>query len=160
MRRLFAPQAEVPDLRATVLSVAGLMLLLLPLTLLSTSMDKRTGLPIGLSGGQGQGLLGEGAVQQLLVRRDGAGFVVEAQVRTTDVRATAGDVEHRSIRAADLEALQVVLGRMKQLDPARDELTLVPEGRSTTAQVVRWMDAARHGPSGELFTKIVLQVQP
>lgn len=160
MRRLFAPRAEAHDLRPTVLSVAGLMLLLLPLTLLSTSLDKRTGLPIGLSGGQGDGLLGQGPVQQLLVRRDGAGFIVEAKVRTTDVRATAGDVEHRSIRAANLEALQVVLGRMKQLDPARDEITLVPEGRSTTAQVVRWMDASRSGPSGELFAKVVLQVQP
>jgi hypothetical protein len=160
MRRLFKAAPQGHDIRPTVLSVAGLMLLLLPLTLLSTSLDKRTGLPIGLLGGEGEVLQSDGVLEQLKVRRVDAGFVVEAQVRTTDVRAASGDVEHRAEPARDLGELQSVLGRMKLLDPTRTQLTLVPAASSTTAQVVRWMDTARRGPQGELFPKVVLEVQP
>ncbi len=158
MRRLFSAPTEAHDLRPTVLSVAGLMLLLLPLTLLSTSLDKRTGLAIGLSGGQGDRMMGEGPVEQLKVRRVSDGFLVEAAVRTTDVRASAGDVERRSVRVSDLTELQATLAQMKQIDPDRTEVTLVPAATSTTAQVVAWMDAARVGPTGDLFPKVVLEV--
>ena len=160
MRRLFAAAPEVHDLRPTVMSVAGLMLLLLPLTLLSTSLDKRTGLAIGLSGGEGERMLGDGPVEKLTVRRTPQGFRVEAAVRTTDVRAAAGEVEHRSVTVGDLSGLQATLTQMKQIDPARTELTLVPLGSSTTAQVVAWMDAARMGPTGVLFPEVVLEVLP
>lgn len=160
MRRLFAASPEAHDLRPTVMSVTGLMLLLLPLTLLSTSLDKRTGLAIGLSGGQGERMLGEGPVEKLTVHRIAEGFRVEAAVRTTDVRAAAGEVEHRTVTVSDLTGLQATLTQMKQIDPARTELTLVPQASSTTAQVVAWMDAARVGPAGDLFPEIVLEVLP
>jgi hypothetical protein len=53
-----------------------------------------------------------------------------------------------------------VLARLKRIDPDRTELTLAPHPSSTTAQVVAWMDAVRIGPSGPLFPKIVLAVDP
>ena len=99
MSRLFTRTDEVHDLRPTVMSITGLMLLLLPLTLVSTSVDKRTSLPIGLSGGQGERMLGEGPLESLRVRRADGGFVIEAGVRTTDIRAAAGDTEQRVIAA-------------------------------------------------------------
>lgn len=158
MSRLFRAHPEAHDLRPTVMSIAGLMLLLLPLTLVSTSIEKRTGLAIGLSGGSGDQLQSDGPVQSLLVRRTGDGFVVLADVRTTDVRSAA--TERRSLAAADLGELQTVLARLKRIDPDRTELTLAPHPSSTTAQVVAWMDAVRIGPSGPLFPKIVLAVDP
>jgi len=157
MRRLFRAEEPAHDIRPTVLSVVALMLLLLPLTLFSTSLDKRTGLPIGLSGGQPDEVHGDGPVEGLRVRRSSDGFVVETAVRNTDVRAAAGDVELRQVRAGDLGELQDVLQRIKQLDPTRTEITLVPEAQSTTSQVVRWMDAARKGPNGELYPEVVLE---
>ena len=160
MSRLFTRTEEVHDLRPTVMSITGLMLLLLPLTLVSTSLDKRTSLPIGLSGGQGERMLGEGPLETLRVRRADGGFVVEAGVRTTDVRAAAGDTEQRIIQAGNLTELQSVLGRMKQIDPSRTEVTLVPASDSKTAEVVAWMDAARRGPQGPLFPEVVLEVSP
>ncbi len=160
MRRLFPPAPEPHDIRPTVLSVVALMLLLLPLTLFSTSLDKRTSLPIGLTGGGGERIASDGPVERLRVVRQDEGFVVKAAVRTTDIRAAAGEVELRQVIAEDLTALQRVLWRFKRMDPARTELTLVPAPRSTTAEVVRWMDATRRGPDGELYPRVVLEASP
>ena len=64
------------------------------------------------------------------------------------------------LSGANLAELQSVLGRMKQIDPSRTEVTLVPAGDSKTAEVVAWMDAARRGPQGPLFPEVVLEVSP
>jgi len=158
MRRLFQTAEPAHDLRPTVLSVVALMLLLLPLTLLSTSVDRRTGLPIGLSGGESERIAGDGPVEQIRILSLEEGFSVEASVRTTDVRASAGEVELQRMGAASLTELQGVLARLKRIDPGRREATLVPQAHSTTHQVVRWMDAIGEGPSGELYPKVVLEV--
>jgi hypothetical protein len=96
-------------------------------------------------------------VERLVVTIEAAGFVVEADVRNTDVRASAGDVERRALAAADLRSLQDVLASLKALDPARKRITLVPGPATTTQQVVSWMDAVKVGPRGELFPEVILQ---
>ena len=54
-----------------------------------------------------------------------------------------------------------MLGRLKQLDPKRERITVVPAATTPTEEVVRWMDAVRAGPEGALFERVILQtVQP
>ena len=103
MSRLFTSTEQTHDLRPTIMSVSGLMLLLLPLTLVSTSLDKRTSLPIGLSGGEGERMLGEGPLEKLRVQRSPEGFVVQASVRGVIVCHAHGH-PHKSVFFNDLGA--------------------------------------------------------
>ena len=57
----------------------------------------------------------------------------------------------------DLAELQAVLSTLKRLDPKRERITLVPAADTATDEVVRWMDAVRRGPEGELFPRVILQ---
>ncbi|MDP6935092.1 MAG: hypothetical protein QGG40_19375 [Myxococcota bacterium] len=134
------------------------MLLLLPFLLLTTSVQKLTGLALAMPG-PSEEIPPEppGTVERLRVVRTGSGFRVQADVRNTDVRASVGDVEQRDFEVSDLTALQNILGTFKALDPRREQVTLVPAAESTTQEVVFWMDAVRNGPDGELFPKVVLE---
>jgi len=136
------------------------MLLLLPLTLLSTSMEKRAGIGLALSGGEATLPDDVGLVEDLRVERTDGGFAVLASVRSTDVRAQAGDVEHRRFHAADLSSLGEILSRVKQMDPTRTRATLAPLPGSSATEVVQWMDVLRSGAAGPLFPRVVLETQP
>ena len=140
-----------------MMSVAALMVLLLPILLMVTSAQKLTGLALGVPGPTEE-LPPEppGPVERLEVRRTEAGFVVGADVRNTDVLAQAGDTEHREFEVADLAGLREVLLTLKALDPKRVRITLVPLPTSSTDDVVHWMDVVRQGPDGPLFPRVVL----
>ena len=158
MGRLFSPPSAPPDMRPALLSVVALMVLLLPLLLMTTSAQKLTGLALGVPGPDEE-LPPEppGAVERISVERVPEGYQVTAAVRNTDVLSTTGDVEEKSVLAADLTALQGALATFKALDPKRDRVTLIPAADTPTEEVVRWMDAVRNGPDGPLFGKVILQ---
>lgn len=157
-RRLFKPASAGADMRPALFSVVALMLLLLPFLLLTTSTQKLTGLALGLPG-PSETLPPEppGAVERLTVRRVPAGYAVEADVRNTDVLASAGDTERRELLAADLPGLQETLATFKALDAKRDRITLVPAPDTPADEVVRWMDAVKAGPAGELYPRVILE---
>ncbi len=159
MGRLFRRAPPAADHRPAMMAIISLMVLLLPLLISSTSSRKLAGLPLGVPGPADE-LPPEkpGPVEGIEVRPGPAGgFVVQAKVRATDVRASAGDVELRRFTAPDLAGLQGVLATLKALDPARERLLLVPAPTTTADEVVRWMDAVRAGPQGPLFPKVVLE---
>ena len=133
------------------------MVLLLPMLLMTSSMQRRAGLVLGVPGPDEE-LPPEvpGAVESLRVSRDASGFLVYAAVRNTDVVSATGDTEAREFHADTLTSLQEVLATLKRLDPARERITLVPAADTTTDEVVRWMDAVRAGPTGKLFPKVIL----
>ncbi len=158
MRSLFRPRASPPDTRPAILSVVSLMVILLPMLLMTTSARRLTGMQLAVAApGDALPPLPPGPVERLVVTIESPGFVVEADLRNTDVRSSAGDVERRELAAADLRTLQDVLASLKALDPARKRITLVPGPTTTTQQVVAWMDAVKVGPRGELFPEVVLQ---
>lgn len=149
-------------MRPALLSIVALMVLLLPLLLMTTSAQKRTGLALGVPGPEEE-LPPEppGIVERLSVERVPEGYRLTAAVRSTDVRAAAGDTEDKSVLADNLGDLQAALATFKALDPKRERVTLIPAADTPTEEVVRWMDAVRNGPDGPLFPKVVLQtVQP
>lgn len=138
------------------------MVLLLPLLLMTTSASKLTGLALGVPGPEEE-LPPEppGVVERLSVSRVAQGYEVTAAVRNTDVIGGTGQTEAKSFVAADLTELQAILGRLKELDPKRERITVVPAADTPTEEVVRWMDAVRAGPRGTLFERVILQtVQP
>lgn len=158
MRALFRHRSAPPDTRPAILSVVSLMVILLPMLLMTTSARRLTGLPLAVAApGDALPPLPPGPVERLVVTMGEVGFRVEADVRNTDVRSSAGDVERRELAADDLRALQDVLATLKALDPNRKRITLVPGPTTTTQQVVAWMDAVKVGPRGELFPEVVLQ---
>lgn len=148
-------------MRPALFSVVALMLLLLPFLLLTTSTQKLTGLALGLPG-PSEELPPEppGAVERLTVSRVPQGYAVVADVRNTDVLASTGDTERRELFAADLNALQETLASLKALDRKRDRITLVPAADTPADEVVRWMDAVKLGPSGELYPRVILEAAP
>lgn len=159
--RLFPRSAPSPaDTNAAMMAVISLMILVLPMVLMTTSAQKLTALPLGIPG-PSETLPPEppGAVESLHVERTDDGYLVTADVRKTDVLATSGDTEHRVLHAGDLRQLQQVLGTLKSLDPSRKRITLEPAPTTTTDEVVRWMDAVRAGPSGELYPNVILEAR-
>jgi hypothetical protein len=161
LRRLFSQAPAGPDLRPALLSIVALMVLLLPLLLMTTSLQKRAGIALGVPGPDEE-LPPEvpGAVEDLRVERQATGYLVRASVRKTDVVGSVGNTEAKEVLATDLTGLQEVLATFKGLDPKRERITLVPALDTPTDEVVRWMDAVRAGPSGELFPKVILAAGP
>ena len=155
---MFSTPAEQPDIRPAMMSIAAMMVLLLPALLMATSAQKLTGLALSVPGPAEQ-LPPEptGAIERLTVTRTPQGYLVSAAVRSTDVLASAGDTEQKELLVADLTALQAQLAIFKGLDAVRERITLVPAADTPTEEVVRWMDAVRRGPSGELFPRIILE---
>ena len=132
------------------------MVLLIPMMLVTSSLERYTALTLGVPGPNDE-LPPElpGRVRALRVARVASGYLVQAEVENTDVGG--GGTEQRELPAADLPALQAVLATLKSLDPTRDRITLAPAPETSTDEVVRWMDAVRAGPSGELFPKVILE---
>jgi len=134
------------------------MVILLPMLLMTTSARKLTGLSLSVAApGDALPPLPPGPIEQLVVRVDGAGYRVQADVRSTDVRAATGDVERRDLPATDLAGLRAVLRTLKQLDPKRSRITLVPARDTPTQRVVSWMDAVKADSRGELFPEVVVE---
>ena len=160
MRRLFRRARARPDTRPALMSVAALMVLLLPLLLMTSSAQKLTGIALGVPG-PGEDLPPEppGAVERIVVSRAAGGYRVEAAVRTTDVRAQVGDTEQRRFEVPDLAGLQEVLLSLKRLDPERERIVLVPAPDTPAEEVVAWMDAVRAGPEGPLFPRVILSAE-
>jgi hypothetical protein len=159
--RLFSRPTTSPDARPALFSVISLIVLLIPMLLLTSSLERTTGLPLGVAGSDDD-LPPEpiGRVESLRVERIEAGYLLTAEVRNTDVRSSAGDTERKQLTATDLAALQTALQTFKGLDPDRKRITLQPSADTTTDEVVRWMDAVRVGPQGELYPRVVLEAAP
>jgi hypothetical protein len=150
-----------------MLAMISLLLLLLPFLLLTTSPQKLTALGFRLpAAGEGLPALPPGPVEDLVVRVEADALLLQQALRRTDLLASVGQVEHQELRLAhtggqfDIPGLQAALRQVKALDPGRERLTLRPAQESTTAEVVRLMDAVRKDKAGPLFQEIVLGGTP
>ena len=94
LRRLRPPRQPVtPDLRPGLLSVVGLLFLLLPFLLLTTSIQKLTGLELQLAGSTGELTpLPPGQVEAVEVHLRDQTLRIRSAQRTRDVTASQGDV--------------------------------------------------------------------
>ena len=160
MRKLFSTPVESPDLRPTFLSMAALMMLLLPTLLLAMSPQKLTGLPLSVPGPSEElPPLPPGPIESLTLEFNDTEASLTAQIRSTDVRASTGDTETKQWQITKGIDIHPILRRLKDLDPERTRLRLIPSKESTTADVVYWMDIVRSDPKGELFRNVVVDSQ-
>lgn len=160
MNRLFQSPNEESDLRPAFLSMAALMMLLLPTLLLAMSPQKLTGLPLSVPGPSEElPPLPSGPIERLSVQLLDEGAIIEAEIRSTDVRATIGDTERKQWTIKSEVELHPILRQLKSLDPDRSRITLHPSDSNTTADIVYWMDLFRSDSDGELFPKTVVDSQ-
>lgn len=158
---LFQHQELIPDTRPAMLSMAALMMLLLPTLLLCLAPQKLTGLPLSVSGpSEALPPPPPGAVEKLLLQATPDGFTIQARVRRTDVLASAGDVETKNWTLTEADSLPSILRQIKSLDTTRKRITVIPTLETSTAQLVWWMDLCRKDSQGELFPEVILQSDP
>ncbi len=131
------------------------MVLLLPMLLLTTSVQKLVGLDLALPGDGELPPELPGLVEGLEVHLDD-GIVVRALIRRSDVVTSEGEVEERQVEVEDLASLQEALRSFKTLDPSHQRILVVPSDSVPTWKVVQTMDAVRGDSDGELFTEVAL----
>jgi hypothetical protein len=164
LRRLRPPrQRSAPDLRPGLLSVVALLFLLLPFLLLTTSIQKLTGIDLQLAGSTGElAPLPPGRVEAVEVRLEGADLLLRSAVRTRDVTAGQGDVTWHEERfpargdAMDLAGLQQALLRLEALDPERQRALVLPSDDTSSTRVVALVDAIRSHRGQPLYPEVVL----
>ena len=161
MPRLFSPSRNETDIRPSLFSMASLMIILLPTLLLSLSTQKFTVLPLSVAGSQSEIPQDPNRlIQKIQLISEDQGFLLQASVRSTDVRADINDVEERKWNPQTLKELQTILQSLKKLDPKHRRIQIQPQPESSTEEVVLWMDVVSKNAQGELFPEIVIQRQP
>jgi len=160
---LFNRQRRQADSRPALLSIIGLLFLLLPFLLFTTSPQQLASLGIRLpSPGESAPSVHLGPVQELTLSVGESGVVVSASIQRQDVRATIGDVEQWSSVVppiegeVDLSGVQVVLRQIKSQDPTRERITVTPSESTSTGELVDIMDAVRGDIDGPLFSEVAL----
>jgi hypothetical protein len=155
--------SSAPDLRPGLLSVVGLLFLLLPFLLLTTSIQKLTGLDLRLAASEGElPPLPPGQVEAIEVHLQEHTIRLRSALRTRDVTASQGDVtwseEHLPPRGGsmDLGGLQAGLHRLRQLDSEHERVLVVPGDEVPTRRVVALVDAVRSRGGEPLFPDVVL----
>ena len=106
MHRSFQTDIDVPDIRPTLLSLAALMLLLIPILLLIVNPQKTTYLPLSMSTSSGVPPMAHtGPIEVLKISIDTKNesqspesvtdysITLEVHRRKSDVRASQGDTE-------------------------------------------------------------------
>ncbi len=164
LRRLRTPRPRsAPDLRPGLLSVVGLLFLLLPFLLLTTSIQKLTGLELRLAAAAGElAPLPPGRIEAIEVHLHGRDLTLRSALRTMDVTASQGDVTWSEVSlperagAMDLEGLQDALRRLQGLDPDRTRALVVPDDQVPSSRVVALVDAVRGPANAPLFPEVVL----
>ncbi len=157
--KLFAQEEPAPEVRPMLLSMAALMLLLLPILMLVLNPEKTTALPLAMAGSaQDLPPPPPGIVESLVIKEQKKPnlFILTAKVRRSDVRSSAGDVELKEWSYDDFLLLQKQLRVLKTLDPSRARIELAPAPNTSTEQVIRWMDLLRKDNEGVLFEEILL----
>ena len=118
MPRIFSPSQNETDIRPSLFSMASLMIILLPTLLLSLSTQKFTVLPLSVAGSQSEIPQDPNRlIQKIQLISEDQGFLLQASVRSTDVRADINDVEERKWNPQTLKELQTILQSLKKLDP-------------------------------------------
>ena len=155
--KLFSREDQAQDIRPMMLSMAALMLILIPILMLILNPEKLTSLPLSVAGAaQDIPPTPPGIVEGLLITENSNGFILTAQVRTSDVRSSIGDVEQKEWSFQSLNALQKQLRTLKNLDPSRSRIELSPASTSAVEDVILWMDLIRKDSEGILFDEILL----
>lgn len=170
MPRSFQTDIDVPDIRPTLLSLAALMLLLIPIMLLIVNPQKTTYLPLSMSTNSGVPPIAHtGPIEVLKISIDTrSGFKssdhlakysiqLEVHRRKSDVRASQGDTEVKIWNFTSPKDCLQKLRDIKSFDKARERITVTPSKNLRTGDIVFWMDILRHDNDEDFFPSVILQ---
>lgn len=155
MKRLFSSGPTDPDIRPALLSMSALMMILLPTILLVTTPQKLIGISLSMAGTTTEiPPAPPGPIESLRLEVLPDGFLLEAKVRKTDVLASVGDTEVKTWTVKTWKEAIDQLESIKKLDPERKRILLHPDPKSTTKQVIHWMDTLQRG---DLFSEVIIE---
>ena len=170
MHRSFQTDIDVPDIRPTLLSLAALMLLLIPILLLIVNPQKTTYLPLSMSTKSGVPPIAHtGPIEVLKISIDTitgtkspdplAKYSMQLEVhrRKSDVRASQGDTEVKIWNFTSRRECIQMLRDIKSFDKARERITVVPSKNLRTSDIVFWMDILRKDNGEVFFPSVVLE---
>ena len=157
-RTIFSSKRQQqPDIRPALMSLAALMMILLPTLLLITSPQKLTALTLSIStDGQQIPSSPNGVISALILTVKPGGYLLEASLRKTDVLASAADTEQKQWVLSEWSEVLSTLTRLKKLDPKRSRIELRPLASSQAQQVVRWMDSLQ---AKDRFPEVIISTQ-
>ena len=151
------PEVAVVARRPALLSMAALMILLLPTLLLITSTQKTTALPLAVAGNVTDiPPASSGLIAGLDVIANDQGFRIEAKLRKSDVLATESDVEQKSWDVSNELELQETLRELKNIDALRTRIRLKPHSNADTQTVIHLLDLLKGDRQGELFPETLI----
>ena len=172
MKRSFGSNIDIPDIRPTLLSLAALMLLLIPILLLIVNPQKTTSLPLSVSTSSTISQLAHsGPVEKLQIFIDVDNsksnpsetritsyiLTVEIDIKKSDIRASQGDIERKRWKFHQVSECIQKLRDIKNMDSARERITVIPSKKLQTQDIVYWMDILRQDEHGILFPSVILQ---
>ena len=158
MNRLFGNrQVQAVDRRPALLSMAALMILLLPTLMMITSTQKTTALPLAVSGNAlDVPPISPGLISSLEVTALESGYQLKAKIKKSDVLAGSNDVEEKNWIFNNEQELQDKLRELKDQDALRTRIRLKPHSSSNTQAVVQIIDFLKSDKQGELFPETLL----
>ena len=158
MNRLFGKRRNPSvDRRPALLSMAALMILLLPTLIMITSTQKTTALPLAVSGNALDiPPISNGLISSLEVTALESGYQLKAHIKKSDVLAGNSDVEEKNWTLENEQELQDKLRALKNQDTQRTRIRLKPHSSSKTQAVVHVLDLLKSDKSGELFPETLL----
>jgi|JI7StandDraft_1071085.scaffolds.fasta_scaffold176948_2 hypothetical protein len=161
MRRLVPPRPPArPDLSASLLATVGLMMLLLPVLLVTSSPTRLTSSALRLLDGGGAQPPHNGPLASVEVIAAPEQLTVLAYVQLADVRARPEQAERRETvlphtpAGPDLVGLQRSLRQLHRLDPSQRAIQLRPADTLDVATWAQLMDAVRSDAAGPLFPDV------
>jgi hypothetical protein len=164
MKHLRPPRpANPPDLSAALLSTVGLMLLLLPVLMVSSSPVRLTSSSLQLIDAGGATPPHGGPLASIEVHADADALRIVALVQRADVRARPDEAERREVilpavdSAPDLPGLQRALRRFSTLDPSQRRIAVRPADTLDVTSWVQLMDSVRADPQGPLFPDVTVE---
>ena len=138
---LFRRNRSESDVRSAFFAMASLMMILLPTLLMVTNPQKIVTVPLSLSKVNGTFTpTHTGPVEKIKLIATLEGFVVEMDVRKSDVLASTGNTETKSWNLTTWTEVQDRLQQIQSIDPQQQKIYLRPTPNHDAQTVIQWLD--------------------
>lgn len=140
--QLFKRSADEADVRSGFFAMASLMMILLPTLLMVTNPQKMVTVPLSLSNASGTFTpTHTGMVEKISIMATSTGFLVEMNVRKSDVLAASGNTELKSWNVTNWNSVLTRLREIQTIDPEQHKIYVRPTPNHNAQTVIGWLDS-------------------
>jgi len=140
--KLFKRSTEESDARSGFFAMASLMMILLPTLLMVTNPQKMVTVPLSLSQASGTFTpTHTGMVEKISIIATSTGFLVEMNVRKSDVLAASGNTELKSWTMTNWNSVLTRLRKIQKVDPEQHKIYVRPTSQHNAQTVIGWLDS-------------------